>query len=185
MRYQNETFITYIKNAKTNFSLKKVRAISNRKAWLQKPFGGLWAVSSRTPMAWRDWAADNMPNDELYQYTDEDAVHFCLPGARIYHLHDDESLMKLVERFGVVSKEYEDAKLIDWTKVAKHYDAVYFHEPDLNRCRARRFFEDTSSPEEIREIIRYRYTCYEYCFDNCDIESICVLNPKKVKLLQD
>lgn len=93
---------------------------------------GLWTspLEANGKTAWENWATDNLPQKLVGRDAYVLTPH---ADARIYVIHDEDSMRELIRTYGLGNPEfYSHRTYLDWERMAKDFDAVTLHEAGFN-----------------------------------------------------
>ena len=144
---------------KEDFRKDKV-SVRNRSCMRLKPGGGFWAcpVSSMK----RTWKQFCIEEDFQVSSLKKSFIFSLKSCARIFYVHNVSGWQHLINKYG--NRRYlapgtnYDA-MIDFTKMAHDYDAIYFHAP------------------KVEGFSGGLYSDLFYGAAAVDVESICIFNP--------
>ena len=156
---------------------------SERSQFLNKPVGGLWGSTFTPDRNYvSDWARFVFENDFNIFMNNYGIGYELKLGARVLNVKTHADFVRLLKDVGcsllqgcnlICSK---NKRFIDWDKIVKLYDAVYFSREAVMSCRFIMNKEQLDNGEVFTVSNLYSYDCESWVVCNPDVidmKSIC------------
>lgn len=142
----------------------KFERISNKRPFLNKPIGGLWASPQDSRYGWIDWCEGEDFRLDKYSKVYQD---FTLKeSSKLLVINNLKDFMRCLRRFPLENKWVPEEKLIDFLSIeAAGYDGVYLTERGNRECHLPLQCASSLNSWDCESVVLFNLDCIEKIYE--------------------